>query len=541
MEDRRMKCCTDPTGIWKEVNRGKEYNDAIDLYETVKKNEAFYIGDQWRNLASKTPDLLLVQINFLQRVCSMFVAKVASEDFGANFTSFLDSEEEAAKMRMIADQVEQVIENTDLKRQDKVHVRDAVVDGDTCCYFWWDPDAPTGQEASGAIRTENVENMNVLFGNPHDARVERQPYVILLLRKPVREVKEEALGNGIPMDQVIRIKPDADYNLEEAGSQDKLCTVAVKLWKEKDGSVWCVKSTQQCLVRDVWDTGLTRYPIAWMSWDKIRNSYHGRSAMTGLIPNQIALNTTYSSVLTQIRNTGFNKVIYSDAIGKWNPSPSAAIKVNGAIDVSKVATVLQGAGVNPTITNVMDSLMTMTRENMGASEASMGNLNPKNVTATAIIALQNADNVPMELHRQEYYAFVEQQLRVIIDMMRAYYGTRTVMITMPDPRTGSATRVQTEFDFSTLTDENYKVRVDVGTASYYSETLQVETLNNLFTSGILDKPEQASLFLDVMPDKYVPHKQKMLDFAKKKKAEQEAQQEQMAAVQNNGQMPGMGM
>lgn len=537
MEEKCMKCCTDPTGIWKEVSRGKEYNDAVDLYETVKKNEAFFIGDQWRNLAQKTPDLLLVTINFLQRVCNMFVAKVASDDFGANFTAFVDGEEEAARMRMISDQVEQVIELTDLKRQDKVHVRDACVDGDTCCYFWWDPDVPTGQEAKGAIRTENVENMNVLFGNPYDSRVERQPYVILLLRKPVYEVKEEAAGNGIPEDQIIRIKPDEDHHLEEVGSNNKLCTVAVKLWKEKDGSVWCVKSTQHCLVRDAWDTGLKRYPIAWMSWDKVRNSYHGRSAITGLLPNQIALNTTYSSVLTQIRNTGFNKVVYSDAIGKWNPSPSAAIKVNGAIDVSKVATVLQGASVNPSIINVMDALMNLTRDNMGVSDATMGNVKPNN--ATAIIALQNADNVPMELHRQEYYSFVEAQIRIIIDMMRAYYGTRTVMITMPDPRNGTATRVQTEFDFSTLTDENYKVRVDVGTASYYSETLQVETLNNIFTSGVMDDPESFSLFLEVMPDKYVPHKQKLMDFAKKKKSEMDQQQE--AAQNEQGQMPGMGV
>lgn len=537
MEDKRMKSRTDPAAIWKEVNRGKEYNNAIDLYETVKKNEAFFIGDQWRNLEAKTPDLLLVKINFLQRVCNMFIAKVASDDFGANFTAFIDGEEEAAKMRMISDQVEQVIETADLKRADKEHVRDACVDGDTCSYFWWDPDVPTGQTARGAIRMENIENMNVLFGNPYEARVERQPYIILLLRKPVIDVKKEAASNGIPYEDIIRIKPDDDYHLEEAGNQDKLCTVAVKLWLEDDGNVWCVKTTQQCLVREAWDTGLTRYPIAWMRWDKVRNSYHGRAAITGLIPNQIALNTTYSSLMTQIRNTGFNKVIYSDTIGKWNPSPSAAIKVNGAIDVSKVATVLQGAGVNPSIINVMDSLVNMTRDNMGVSDATMGNVKPNN--ATAIIALQNADNVPMELHRQEYYSFVESQIRIIIDMMRAYYGTREVMLTLPDPRTGAATRVKSEFDFSTLTDENYKIRVDVGAASYYSETLQVETLNNIFTSGILKDPEQASLFLEVMPDKYVPHKQKLMDYAKKKKAEQDKAQELIKQQQAAGQMPGI--
>lgn len=514
--------------IWKEVQRGKDYNDSIDLYETVKTNEAFFIGDQWRNLKGRTPDLLLVTLNFLQRVVNMFVAKVGSEDFGANFVAFDDTDDSALKMRMIADQVDQAIELMDLRRLNKTHVRDCAVDGDTCCYMWWDADAPTGQKAKGAIRCENIENMNVLFGNPYDSRVERQPYIILLQRKHFKEVQAEAEQNGVPVEQWQSIRPDTEVHLEEEGNHNMLCTVAVRLWMDKEGHVWCCKSTADSMVREPWDTGLSRYPIAWMGWDKVRNSYHGRSCITGLIPNQVALNTNYSSIMTQIRNTAFAKLIYSDVVGKWNPSPAAAIKVNGAIDVSKTATYLQGASVNPSITNVMDSLVSMTRDFMGTSDATMGNVNPTN--ASAIIAIQNADAVPMELHRQEYYSFVEQQVRIIVDMMHAYYGKREVVQLMMPPGGGSPINVRTEFDFSTLTNENYKIRVDVGSASYWNETLQVETLNNIFTSGIMQDPEAFALFLEVMPEKYVPRRQKLLDYAKKKQSEMQAAQEQSPQV-----------
>ena len=500
--------------VWTEVLRGKEYKSAIGLYETVKTNEAYYIGDQWGNLKGKTPDLLLVTLNMLQRVVAMHVAKVCSDDFGANFTAFNETEESAAEMRMISEQVENAVELMDLRRQNKQHVRDCAVDGDTCCYFWWDADAPTGQEAKGAIQTEMVENMNVIFGNPYDARVERQPYIILLLRKPYTEVQEEARENGIDEESVASIRPDDEAHLGEEGTDNKLCTVAVRLWRDEDGHVWCQKSAEHSLVREAWDTDLMRYPIAWMNWDKVRNSYHGRSCMTGLIDNQVAVNTTYSSIMTQIRNTAFNKLIYSDAVGKWNPSPAAAIRVPGSIDVSKVATYLQGASVNPSITQVIDSMVGMTRDFMGVSDATMGNVNPTN--ASAIIALQNADAVPMELHRQEYHSFVEQQVRIIVEMMRAYYGKREVIVYKTHPQSGAPIRVKMAFDFSSLTNENYKIRVDVGVASYWNETLQVETLNNIFTSGIMQDAEAFSLFLEVMPDKYVPKKQKLMDFAKKK-------------------------
>lgn len=524
----------EPNQIFDEVERGLSYkNDSeIDLFETVKRNEAFYTGDQWRGL--NTPDLLLVTLNFLQRVCAMFIAKVVSDDIAANLTHMQETKENEAVMKTVSKEIDSVFELIELKRQNRQHVRDAVVDGDTCAYFWFDSDAPTGQEATGAIRSEIIENINVIFGNPYDSRVQLQPYIIVLQRKPLWEVREEAEANGVSKEDIEQIKPESDAHQEEKGGDNDLVTVAVKLFK-KEGSIHCVKVTRDVTVREEWDTELTRYPIAWMSWEKIRNSYHGRSAIAGLIPNQIALNTTYSSIMSQIRNTSFAKLIYSDAIKKWDPSPTKAIKVNGAIDVTKTATYLQGASVNPSVVNVMDSLLSLTRDCMGASDATMGDVRPDNYSA--IVALQNADNYPIEMHRQEFYAFVEAQVRIIIDMMRAYYGVRQITVEQVDEDGQPVFEVQ-DFDFGTLEDANVKIRVDIGASTYWSETMQVETLNNIFTSGIMQDPEAFELFLTVMPDKYVPHKQKLIDYAKKQQEIMQAGQEADSGVYDeDGYMP----
>lgn len=524
----------EPNQIFDEVERGLSYkNDSeIDLFETVKRNEAFYTGDQWRGL--NTPDLLLVTLNFLQRVCAMFIAKVVSDDIAANLTHMQETKENEAVMKTVSKEIDSVFELIELKRQNRQHVRDAVVDGDSCAYFWFDSDAPTGQEATGAIRSEIIENINVIFGNPYDSRVQLQPYIIVLQRKPLWEVREEAEANGVSKEDIEQIKPESDAHQEEKGGDNDLVTVAVKLFR-KEGSIHCVKVTRDVTVREEWDTELTRYPIAWMSWEKIRNSYHGRSAIAGLIPNQIALNTTYSSIMSQIRNTSFAKLIYSDAIKKWDPSPTKAIKVTGAIDVTKTATYLQGASVNPSVVNVMDSLLSLTRDCMGASDATMGDVRPDNYSA--IVALQNADNYPIEMHRQEFYAFVEAQVRIIIDMMRAYYGVRQITVEQVDEDGQPVFEIQ-DFDFGTLKDANVKIRVDIGASTYWSETMQVETLNNIFTSGIMQDPEAFELFLTVMPDKYVPHKQKLIDYAKKQQEIMQAGQEADTGVYDeDGYMP----
>lgn len=52
------------------------------------------------------------------------------------------------------------------------------------------------------------------------------------------------------------------------------------------------------------------------------------------------------------------------------------------------------------------------------------------------------------------------------------------------------------------------VRVDIGSASYYSELMQVQTLDNLFQKGIIT---DAVTYLEGIPDRYVRGKAKILE------------------------------
>ena len=511
-----MKVRTEPKDIAKELERGKGFKSAIDLYATVEQNEAFYTGDQWRGVNAKDVDKPI--INVLQRVVSMFIAKVASDDFAANFTPFHEDEMTSATTKMLSAEVDKVLELCELKRLNKICVRDCAVDGDTCLYIYWDADAPTGQDMKGAIRAEVLPNINVHFGNPYNSDPQQQPYILIVRRLPVEEVRKRARDNGVSEEECMRIRPDQDSNQGEAGSDNCLVTLICKLWKEGE-TIQAIECTEDVTVRKQYDTQLTRYPVAWMCWEKVRSSYHGRAALTGLIPNQIAINKIYAGLLYQAKNTAYAKVVYDGnrLPGGYKASPGQAIKVTGGVQSIKDAIMyLDGAPINQSVVNLIDNLISLTRDNMGANDATMGSVKADN--ASAIIALQQQDSLPLQLHQQEFYGFIEQQVRNIVDMMRAFYGNRTVRmdIVSQDLVTGEVVTMEqgeTQYDFSQLTDENMRIRVDIGASTYWSEQLQVQTLNNIFTSGIMNDPAAFALFLEVMPDKYIPQKAKLQAYA----------------------------
>lgn len=485
---------TDPAGIWAEFEEGRRYKEAIGLYEDVETYEAFYTGDQWRGL--NAPDLPKVQLNFLQRVVSMSIAKVVSQDFSVVFTPFSPDAESKLQAELLGLETERAAEALDLGRVHQENVRDAAVDGDTCNYFWFDADAPGG----GCIRCETLENTGVFFGDPTDRRVQAQPFMLLSLRRPVEAVREEAARAGADRETVQRIVPDADEYCNEPGEEDKLCTVVIKLFKQ-NGTVFAVKTARHALVRPCWDTGLTLYPLAWMSWEKVRRRCHGRSAIAGLLPNQIALNKAYSGIIKQVMTSGFPTLFYNaQFLDRWDGRPGRAVAVQGNFDPSKAASYLSGPGVDPSITNVMDNLVSMTKEFMGTADATLGSVKPEN--AAAIIALQNADTVPMELRRREFFSFVEQEVRVLSDMMRACYGIRRVLT-----ENGAAL-----LDFAALRDTPMQMKVDIGAATYWSETMQAETINALFNASFIQDPALFGLYIEIMPDKYLPGKDKLRAF-----------------------------
>ena len=57
----------------------------------------------------------------------------------------------------------------------------------------------------------------------------------------------------------------------------------------------------------------------------------------------------------------------------------------------------------------------------------------------------------------------------------------------------------------------------------WSEITQIDSLNALFTSGIMDDPRKFRLYIEIVPDKYVPGKAKLLQWCDEMEAQMNAQ------------------
>ena len=299
--------------------------------------------------------------------------------------------------------------------------------------------------------------------------------------------------------------------------------------KELVTSVHVTKATQTAVIFEDVDTGLSLYPIAWANWEKQKNQYHGRALVTGLVPNQIFINSMFATAMRHMQLVAFQKTIFNaDLIDNWTNEVGQAIAVHGlqpGQSITQVAQNLPVAEMSSQIFTLIDKAMAYTKECLGATDAQMGNVKPDNTSA--LMVLQTNAEVPLENIRAGLYEWVEDISSILLDMMGTYYGKRPVvvdktfneLITGPggtpviDPTTGTmktqsmVRKVVQEFDFSVLKHLFLNLRIDVGATTYFSEIAMTQTLDNLRRDGTLDVIQ----YLERIPDKLIPKKQQLLD------------------------------
>ncbi len=492
-----MKIKRTPQEIWGEYEAGISYKQGLHdrgLYETVKQNENFFVGNQWEGV--NAPDLDKPVINILKRVVSYFVSTLVSDNIGVNAEPFGGASDEGEKrmMDVLSQQFDAVMETCGMTAKNRDVIRNAAVDGDACLYFWFNPDKKARGGQLGQIECEEIDNVNVHFGNPQLWEVQKQPYLIVSLRRFVSAVREEARENGSQEADSITADDDPyGINLDQETGK---CTVLVKFWKE-NGEVHFCKTTRNAVIKPPTNLKYSRYPVAWFSWDKVKNSMHGQACLTGLIPNQIFINKMFAMSMQHVKNMAFPKYVYNASMlpNGFSNRVGEAIPVNGDPSMA-VNTRTITADMSSQVLQMIDNVVNYTRDTMGASDAALGNVRPDNTSA--IIAVQKATAMPLELQRMSFYQFVEDYVRIFLEIMAADYGEREVVYRDADgnPQKG-------RFDFGQLKDLSLKLNIDVGAATYWSELMQVQTTDQLFSRGIIS---DAVTYLEAIPDGYIKNK-----------------------------------
>ena len=512
----------DVESAWKLYEDSESFNTAINLADTVKVNENFYIGKQWEGVESN--GLPTPQFNFLKRVVGFIVATITTDNVkvtAAPLAATPNTDELIEPARIVNEEFEALTERNNIPALLREYARNAAVDGDGCLYSWWDPDMETGQEARGGIKTEVIENTRVRFGNPNDRKVQSQPWILITRQSIVREAKLRARENGIA--EWDAIQPDGvDQYMDDAKRTGDKVTELLLLWRDREsGEIWAYESTRQSAIREPYSTGIRLYPICWLNWDYVQDCYHGQAMITGLIPNQIFVNKIWAASMLSFLKTAYPKVIYDKTrIKNWDNRVGAAIGINGG-DVNTVARNMDPATISPQIAQFIQLAVEMTEQSLGATSVALGDTRPDNTSA--IIALQRAAATPSEMTKQNLYKSVEDLYRIYLEFMGGFYGTRMVDMETPEQLRQvfqfagqeMPDEISTPFDFSQLRLHPMTLKLDVGASSYYSEIASMQTLDNLLMNGHIT----AVQYLERIPDGYIPARRALINEMKAAQAQ----------------------
>lgn len=495
-----------PDIVWKKHTAAVEFNTGINLYDNVQVNENFYIGKQWEGV--KSNGLPTPVFNFLKRVTLFSVASVSTDNLKLHASPLNSTGDNGSgELEIITDilnsQFEQLFEFNRVGTLLREFARNSAVDGDGATYTYWDDGVETGQKSKGAIKTEILMNTQVEVANPNSRDLQGQNYIIITRRMLVQDARKRAKKNGIPDDEIDMILPDdkdaGDTNLDSLGG-DKV-TVLLYLWRDEEtGTIHAYESTQKATVRDEWDLGVKLYPVTWMCWDYVQDCYHGQALISGLIPNQIFVNRLFAMSMISMTTTAYPKIIYDRLrIKHWDNRVGAAIPVSGG-DITNAAKIMDPATISPQISQFIDLAIQYTQKFLGASDVALGDTRPDNTSA--IIALQRASSVPMELTKQNLLQSVEDLGRIYLDFMREYYGTRMVEIHNPMGGTDLV-----PFDFGELKKIPMSINLDVGASSYWSEIANQQTLDNLLINRMIPVTE----YLKRLPSGTITDREALID------------------------------
>lgn len=529
MEDNRTQPTTDE--VFREFERGVAFKRSLGergMYEQNRINERFYSGDQWQGVhcGGSRP---LVRHNVIRRIGEYKMAVVGAAPAAVQFSvegipNTLAMQEKIRRYRQALCRGEDCEELSGAEEAQTVAaaltdyfattgrrlrlndlgqraLRNAYISGSGVLYTYWDDRVCTGLYADqgkqkpirGDIACEVLDIEQVYFGDPYLEELQEQPFILIAQQKPLAQVRRQAKREGCVGWEKIR----ADDGGQES---DGRVTVLTRFWKEYDEEGECcrvmaMRVCRNAVLRPAWDLGVRLYPMSLFRWEEKRDAAYGESEIPYLIPNQIAINRTVSAGVWAVMLSGMPIMLVN---GELVPQPitndpGQIIPIYGsAEDLQNAVRYVEPPAFSADFNANVQNLITETMTQAGISTTLLGDVKPDNTSA--ILAVREASLMPLQLIQNRYFGFIEQTARIWAEFWLTMYGDRALKLELPDGVWYMA------FQADKYRDLLLSISVDVGAGSQYSETRSVETLDNLYTNGVIT----AKQYLSRLPQGFVP-------------------------------------
>lgn len=509
------------TDIWELYQKGQNFMSKI--YTNTDMNFRMYNGDQWAGLKIKGVEK--IQHNFIKKIVKHKVGTITANLFAVNYSpenietnEFMEIAQKTCDL--LNKKASKVWDKDFMDKKIKKVCRKSAINGESIVYVDY-------EETNNIPINEIISKNDIIFGDENEEEIQLQPWIIIRQRKTISELQTLARSYGVKEEDVLNIRGDSDLGSASGESakneiEDK-CWLLTKLYRE-NGTVHFSQATKYCDLKNDIDTGLTLYQVAHYNWEDVEGSARGIGEVEQLIPNQLETNKTAMRRALTIKNIAYpQKVVNIDLIN----NPDAINRVGSTIKFKNVGNVrasdvfmnASAGTISPDSEKFQNELINLSTEINNAGDAVTGNINPESASGRAILAVQNAQNQPLNDQLIGLKSFIEDLARIWFEMWRVYAKDGLLIEDeQTDDITGQKTTNQVLVPQYILEALRTSVKVDITPKGAFDKYAQELSLENMFTTGKITFEE----YVEALDTDSVMPKQK-LEIILKKRAEKEKQ------------------
>lgn len=534
--------------IWDDWQKGLNYQKKLRLKETCETCVDFFEGRQWPQATERTKNMPRPVLNIIKFIVNGKKANILSSKISAVYKPLIYNQDMAklatdgaSSFTNFATHIRKEIKQEDL---DDKAILDGLKKGTYIFHYFWDKESKTGMaKFDGGLNGQIIDCLNIVFANPKQKDEQKQKWIIIQSRENVQTLKKIAEKNGITKTEIELINSDDDteknYNEEEQDGEE-YATVLTRYFR-KNGEVYYIKSTRSMIVQpetpltpdaskvkleldeenntnedieavdidkpELSQYKMTLYPIVVGSHEEREKSIFGIGEVEQLIPTQRAINFNYAMMQMASQNMGFPKVVMRPRAlqGKAITNTPGEIITDYSPGFDGIR-YLNPPNFSTLPITMADKLLETTRTVTGATEVASGEVLGKNMSGSAIVALQTQAKVPIEDIQKRFWRVHEKIAKVWEQFFKAYYTFDAQYIVEND----NGQELDT-FNGSAYRDMDFETTVDVGPGSAYSESLSINLLEQALQRGDITFDD----YIDLYPDTAMPFKAKLKEIRKK--------------------------
>lgn len=528
-EDQKLQ-----TDIWQKFELSKDYEDKKRLLQRTERNWNFFVGNQWKGLNSFGEELPV--LNFIKTIVQYKISSVAQNAMTAYYSDMENRPELAQVYKALNLYWRQCWEKSKMNEMCWRMLKSAAIQGDS--YFYW-------HDGNTLDPPQIIPNTSIHFADENIDDIQDQPYIIIEERWDLEAVKKYAKENGVSEEDIKLISADDKterqlYNKEEV--RDKV-TVLLYMTRNDDGVVETGRSTESVIIEPLEAKinqngvgqikgNLTVYPVINYVWEALPNTARGVGEVEMLIPNQLELNKTLARRSMAVKMAAYPRLAY-DATAVGNPEDldkvGAPIAVQGgsAQSINQMIAYLNPANISSDALQLSNDLLQTTKDLAGASDYALGNINPEQASGTAIIAVRDQSQVPLNEQVSRFKQFVEDVSLLWVDLW-IVFNSDGITFEYEDE---NGMKIPVTLSQEDLEGLKPTVMIDVSPDNQWTKLAEQQSLDTLLQLGQITLEE----YIECTPENSSVPKGKLQQVMNKRKAQQMQMEQQMMMQQAQNQ------